>query len=145
MHSETSANDSPSAACLCASLRKAARSVTLLYDARLKPSGLTITEYSMLANISRNPGGTVANLAKILVMDQTTATRNLQRLKKKGYVRLEASADDRRMKRVAIDALGADMLERARPLWLRAQEELAGKLGGLGFDLLLRSLQSVIG
>lgn len=135
----------PSTPCLCAALRKASRSITSLYDAHLKPAGLKATQYSMLVNIARNPKVAISSLADILVMDQSTVTRNLQLLKKKGYVRIDASPDDQRVKSVALTATGQARLEASKPLWQQAQAEARLKLGKLGFDVLQQSLTAVIG
>ncbi|MFP5220946.1 MAG: MarR family winged helix-turn-helix transcriptional regulator [Acidobacteriota bacterium] len=134
----------PPTPCLCATLRKASRSITSLYDAHLKPAGLKVTQYSMLMTIARNPSVAISSLADILVMDQTTVTRNLQLLKKKGYVRMDPSPDDQRMKCVTLTATGQAKLEAAKPLWEQAQHAVTARLGELGFDVLLRSLTSVI-
>jgi len=47
----------------------------------------------MLANIARNPGITVSELAELLFMDQTTVTRNLQVLEKSGYINMETERE----------------------------------------------------
>ena len=115
--------------CLCAVTRKAGRSLTRIYDAFLKPSGLKVTQYSMLANIARNPGIAVTPLAQLLIMDQTTVTRNLGVLEKSGFVGLERASDDRRTKLVYLTRSGAAKLEEARPYWEQAQVEMEKKLG----------------
>jgi DNA-binding MarR family transcriptional regulator len=98
----------------------------------------------MLANIAKHPGITVTKLAEILVMDQTTVTRNIQSLLKKGYALLEPVPFDQRVRSVAVSQIGLEKLEKAKPLWQQAQAEEVKKLGQLGFDALLRSLHSVI-
>jgi len=133
------------APCLCATLRKASRRITSLYDAHLKPSGLKVTQYSMLVNIARNPQVAITSLADILIMDQTTVTRNIQLLKKKDYVHIDPSPDDQRVKIVTLTATGQAKVHTAKPLWEEAQAEVSQKLGELGFDVLLQSLKSVIG
>jgi DNA-binding MarR family transcriptional regulator len=72
--------------CLCALIRKAGRILTKHYDQYLKPSGLKTTQYSMLANIAGNQGITVTELANLLLMDQSTITRNLRVLRKLDYI-----------------------------------------------------------
>ncbi|MCB2185599.1 MAG: MarR family winged helix-turn-helix transcriptional regulator [Deltaproteobacteria bacterium] len=130
----------PSLPCLCAAVRKAGRRLTRHYDRRLEPSGLKITQFSMLANINRNPGLTVSDLAGLLVMDQTTVTRNLGVLVREGYVRLEPAETDRRVKRVYISGPGAAKLAQARPWWDQAQREVEETLGRQGAEGLLAIL-----
>jgi MarR family transcriptional regulator, organic hydroperoxide resistance regulator len=131
--------------CLCASLRKATRVITRRYDKHLKPSDLKITQYSVLANINRNPGVTVSELANLMVMDQTTMTRNLQVLKKQGYLDIKEGVNDQRAKSIFVSEAGKKKFEQAQPYWEEAQLELEKNLGKLGFELFLKSLNIVVG
>ncbi len=129
--------------CLCSALRRAARGLTRRYDAHLKPAGLKVTQYSMLANICRNPRVAVSALADLMAMDQTTVTRNLQLLLRKGYVSLEPAAEDQRVRLVDLSDAGRAKLEEALPLWRQAQAEIEQELGGLGADVLFQSLRAL--
>lgn len=115
--------------CLCAASRKVSRIMTSKYNRHLKPIGLKVTQFSMLANIARNPGISVSALAKLLIMDQTTVTRNLKVLLKSDLVCLEPEAGDQRIKKVRLSEKGADILERGRKLWNLAQREIEEILG----------------
>ena len=131
--------------CLCAAVRKTGRVLTRKYEAYLKPSGLKVTQFSMLATISRHPGISVSDLAGLLVMDQTTVTRNLGVLERSGYVRLEPRPDDQRVRQVALTDTGRVKVKEARPLWDRAQEEVEGLLGREDIDSLLQYLRRLNG
>ena len=135
--------DSITKPCLCASLRKASRVITKLYDKHLHPSGLKITQFSLLANISRNPGVTVSELADIMVMEQTTMTRNLKVLEKQGYLEIKESGHDKRAKSILISKAGKEKFQKARPFWIEAQKKLEADLGKLGFDVFMQSLNTV--
>lgn len=115
--------------CVCAATRRAGRILTRRYDAILKPAGLKITQFSMLANIGRNTGISVSRLAALLLMDQTTVTRNLGVLEKAGYIRLLQEEADRRTKRIELTEAGRKKMEQARPYWLAAQREIEDDLG----------------
>ena len=130
--------------CLCAFTRKAGRALTKKYDAYLKPSGLKITQYSMMANIARNPDIAVSALAELMMMEQTTVTRNLGVLEKVGLIHMERDSGDRRIKRVHTTEKGAAKLTEARPLWDRAQTEMENSLGKEGITNLLEVLQKLI-
>lgn len=116
--------------CMCAVIRKTGRLLTKRYDYYLKPSGLKITQFSMLANIERNAGITVSKLAELLVMDQTTVTRNLRVLEKAGYIQIETDPVDHRIKRTQITDFGMSRMDEARPFWEKAQLEIEGIIGG---------------
>jgi MarR family transcriptional regulator, organic hydroperoxide resistance regulator len=131
--------------CLCAAVRKVGRILTKRYDRYLRPSGLKITQFSMLANIARNPAITVSALAKLLFMDQTTVSRNLQVLEKSGYVYLELEPADLRIKRVQITEIGTSKIDEARPLWEKAQLDVQRSLGRQAIEGLLFTFEKMAG
>jgi DNA-binding MarR family transcriptional regulator len=126
-------------------VRKASRILTRRYNHYLKPSGLKISQFSILANIARNPGITVSALAELLVMDQTTITRNLRVLERSGYIHLEPEATDQRIKRVQISSVGRSKIAVARPLWEKAQLETERLLGREGVEELLGGFKKIAG
>jgi DNA-binding MarR family transcriptional regulator len=131
--------------CLCAAIRKAGRILTRQYDKYLKPSGLKVTQFSMMANIARNPAITVSELAKLMFMDQTTVSRNLRVLEKCGYVHLEPEVTDHRFKRIWIANMGMSKMNEARPLWEKSQLHTEQVLGRPSIEGLLSSLKKMAG
>lgn len=129
--------------CLCAGFRKAGRILTRKYDRYLKPSGLKVTQYSMLANIARNPDITVSELAELLFMDQTTVTRNLRVLEKCGYINMETETADHRIKRIQVSDMGTSKIREARPFWEKAQSEMEAILDSDSIKGLLKSFQKI--
>ena len=137
--------ETPQYPCMCAVIRKTGRLLTKKYDQYLKPSGLKITQFSMLANIARNPGIAVSKLAELIVMDQTTVTRNLRVLEKAGYIHIETDATDHRIKRTQITDFGMSRMDEARPFWEKAQLEMERIIGREGIEWLLSSLKVITG
>ena len=119
------------AACTCFKLRSLARRVTQLYDQALAPSGLKVTQYSVIGHARRRDGAaapTVSELAQALVTDRTTLTRNLKPLVDAGFLKVGSGADAR-SKAVCVTPKGEAVFQAARPLWKLAQSrirELAG-------------------
>jgi DNA-binding MarR family transcriptional regulator len=114
--------------CVCFNLRKAARAVTQVYDAQLKPSGLKATQLSLLAVLASAGPITVKQLAERLVMDRTTLTRNLKPLERDGLIRSSAG-EDRRTRSLVLTRKGQAALLRALPLWEEAQTRMLARLG----------------
>lgn len=114
--------------CSCAVLRRAARRVTQSYDKALKPAGLRLTQYSVLANLSRHEGLSITELAERLAMDRTTLTRNLRPMEREGWITRAAGAD-KRSRAVGITASGRALFERAFPLWQEAERGFRRKMG----------------
>ena len=74
--------------CACFNLRKASRVVTQHFDEILKPSGLLITQFTILVAIAMAKSGTINELAERLVMDRTTLTRNLKPMEREGWLKV---------------------------------------------------------
>ncbi|MEZ0388166.1 MAG: MarR family winged helix-turn-helix transcriptional regulator [Verrucomicrobium sp.] len=114
--------------CLCSALRRATRMATRLYDDCMKETGLKVTQFSLLRNISRAGTINVTDLAKHLDMERTALGRNLDLLEGKGLIRTESGEDDQRIRVVALTEQGEAVQEAAIPVWRRAQAEMKRRL-----------------
>ncbi len=135
--------DGPSC-CACFNLRKATRAVTQLYDAALAPSGLTATQFSILQLATTAGPLSMTALARRLVMDRTTLTRNLRPLVACRLVVVARDPVDRRSRRVAPTARGRRALAEALPLWRGAQRNFIAALGEPAMRSLLRGLDAAV-
>jgi len=122
--------DSPetATACSCAMLRRASRVLTQRYDQALRPLGLKLTQYSLLANLDRAGPVSITELARLLVLDRTTLTRNLDTLEKTSLVAI-GPGRDRRSREVTLTRRGRALYRRARPQWQRAERRFRRSLG----------------
>src|SRR5690348_12005792 len=100
--------------CVCAQIRRVDRAIIQFYDEALAPSGLRITQFTLLATLSEAGPTNVNRLAELLDMDRTTLTRNLEPLTRQGFVRSE-EGEDRRVRLVLLTTEGAAALARALP------------------------------
>jgi len=115
--------------CTAMRLRKAARRITQIYDRHLEPTGLTITQYGVLASVLAAGRVAIGALAEQLLMDPTTLTRNLQPLHRQGMVVIEPDRRDRRVRWVSISDAGRQAFESARPAWREAQSHVRKLIG----------------
>lgn len=122
----------PLSPCVCNTLRMATRVVTQLYDDVLRPSGLRVTQFSILAAIARLGEANLRQLEEALAIDQTTLTRSLGLLERYGLTERVAHPD-RRIRAMRLTARGRAVLRTARPLWSRAQELVLRELGSKGW------------
>ena len=104
------------------------RVVTQLYDDCLRPSGLRVTQFSILAAITRLVEASLKQLEDELAIDQTTLTRSLGLLERDGVIE-RASHPDGRVKAMRLTAKGRRALEVARPMWAQAQGKVVRALG----------------
>ena len=129
--------------CTCATVRRTDRVLTQFYDEILAPSGLYITQFTLLATLSQAAPVTINRLAEIMDMDRTTLSRNLEVLVKQHMVRIE-EGEDRRMRQVHLTQEGEQALRRAWPLWQEAQARIEHALGQERLEGLLTDLSEVL-
>lgn len=130
--------------CVAYNLRRAARLVSQVYDQALKPTGLKVTQFSLLVAFVLVPDSKMTQLAKWLGMDRTTLSRNLRVLEKRGLVELEQGQQDRRKLKVRLTPEGEKVFEQACPLWLQAQEKAVGGIGQDRWAALTKELRSLV-
>jgi DNA-binding MarR family transcriptional regulator len=104
------------------------RAVTQLYDDALRPSGLRVTQFSILATLAHLRQANLRQLEQRLAVDQTTLTRSLALLERDGVIE-RIPHPDGRIKAVRPTDQGRRMLEAAWPLWTRAQGLVLRELG----------------
>ena len=114
--------------CACLNLRGAARAVTQMYDEILKPSGLKSTQFSVLATVATKGPASMTAIAKSLVMDRTTLTRNLKPLLDRRLAQAGKS-EDRRQRTITLTTEGKAALTKALPLWKRANDQIVSGIG----------------
>jgi DNA-binding MarR family transcriptional regulator len=114
--------------CVCSQVRRTARKLSSLYDTVLSPESLTITQYSLLANIGRAGQLSHSVLADKVGMERTTLTRNLHPLRRAKWV-AAAIGEDRRQHLLRLTAAGKRKLLRSLPLWEEAQRQFLSQMG----------------
>jgi len=127
-------------ACVCVNLRTGARTATQLYNNLLKPTGLKVTQYYMLVTILRAKEITISHLGEAMLLDQTTITRNINRLKESDYVDITRSSADSRIKIITITNTGLTKLEEATPIWLQIQDKIENDIGKEEYRTFLKTL-----
>jgi DNA-binding MarR family transcriptional regulator len=97
--------------------------VTQLYDETLRPSGLRITQFTLLVAVAIREPVLITHLAATLALDRTTLARDLKPLTERGLVEITAG-EDRRTRLVRLTREGREAIGRAYPLWQRAQAQI---------------------
>jgi DNA-binding MarR family transcriptional regulator len=104
------------------------RAVTQLYDDILRPSGLRVTQFSILATIARRGQANLIHLERALGIDQTTLTRSVNLLERDRMIE-RVPHPDGRVKTMRLTEKGKRVLDVARPLWAQAQDRVLRELG----------------
>ncbi|MEK7687002.1 MAG: MarR family winged helix-turn-helix transcriptional regulator [Pseudomonadota bacterium] len=116
------------AECTCFRVRGAARRVTQIYSRHLAPTGLKISQFSLLGFVAARGPITIGQLSELLATDRTTLTRNLRPLLANGVIERVEAGDKRRHELVATLA-GRALFKRALPLWAAAEQEVRAAMG----------------
>jgi DNA-binding MarR family transcriptional regulator len=127
------------------SARRATHQLTKIYSEALKPTGLTVGQFGLLAYLY---GGTRDGvmwfsrraLAEFTGIHPSSLSRHLKLLRGRGWVTCISDASDRRRRFVSITAKGRARLQRAVPFWRRAQAQTRDELG----DETMRALARVL-
>jgi DNA-binding MarR family transcriptional regulator len=114
--------------CYCATMRQATRVISQKYEAALRGTQLTITQYTLLLVLIEMPRPRVSDLAEALAMDQTTLSRTLKVMERDGVIS-SAPGEDQRESRWLITARGRARMRRALPRWQEAQCAVEKALG----------------
>jgi DNA-binding MarR family transcriptional regulator len=126
--------------CLCLATQRAARALARRFDAALRPFGLTNGQFSLLVALNQPAPPPIGRLAPFLAMDPSTLTAAVKPLARRGLLRLETDAEDRRSRRVRITPEGVALLRTALPAWQAAHAALDAGLGAEAAEALRQGL-----
>ena len=115
-------------ACSCFAARRTARAITQHYEQHLKPTGITVTQFTVLALLSVSGPQPLSRFAGQLGLERTTLTRNLRPLLDRGWV-TDSATGDRRVRLLAVTKPGIAAARAALPEWRKAQKSIARRLG----------------
>jgi DNA-binding MarR family transcriptional regulator len=118
----------PELPCACASLRRAARAATRMYNQELRSSELELTQFTLLMALDLTGETTQKKLATLLAMDSTTLTRTLSYLVERDWIGTNPG-EDRREKLLGLTPAGRRKFQQAQPYWKRAQKKLRASVG----------------
>ncbi len=128
--------------CACGRLRRATRALTQLYDDLMAPSGLRVTQFSLLRTLERTGPLRITALAAAALLDRTALTRTLDPLVVQGLVAV-LPGRDARTREAALTRAGAAALRAAEPHWKRAQAAVARRLGPAKLETLIATLAEI--
>ena len=133
---------------MCATMRRATRAVSRLYDEELRRAGLRGTQYTLLRTLremeAHYPDGAAQGvLADLVGMDQTTLTRNIRPLIQKGWITIRPGEEDRRERIIRLSPAGRVTVDRGHARWQAAQRRFAASVGPNDWQALGELLSAV--
>jgi DNA-binding MarR family transcriptional regulator len=136
--SGVNATDTIARHCIAVQLRVLNRVITKLYDDALRPLGLKVSQLNILVAAAKLGLARPAAVCDLLQLDTSTLSRNLERMRTRGWVEI-VPGTDARTQPFRLTPLGARLLERAFPAWESAQRQATEVLGEEG-QLLLHNV-----
>jgi len=114
--------------CIAVRMRMLNRVVTNIYDDALRPLGLKVSQMNILVAAAKLGTARPAEVCERLHLDVSTLSRNVERMKARGW--LEVIPDeDGRAQPFRPTAQGNKLVERATPAWNKAQARAKTLLG----------------
>jgi DNA-binding MarR family transcriptional regulator len=117
--------------CFAVRVRLLNRVITNLYDEALRPLGLKVSQMNILVVTAKLGLADPARVCKLLQLDTSTLSRNVERMRARGWLQA-VSSPDARAHPFRLTAAGERLLRRAAPVWEQAQEKAADLLGKEG-------------
>jgi DNA-binding MarR family transcriptional regulator len=129
--------DTIAASCIAVRLRLLNRVVTSLYDDALRPLGLKVSQLNILVVVAKLGVARPAQVCEILQLDTSTLSRNVERMRARGWLEVVAERDARSQP-FRLTNQGKKLIEKAIPAWEKAQRQASDLLGSEGTALLNR-------
>ncbi len=140
MSSKTKANTTArriAGECLAGRARLISRAVSSIYEDALRPHGITTAQMGILAAVTSLGRPRSSDVARVLCLEKSTLSRNLDRMIDHGWLEI-VSGDDARSQLLQATSKGARLVEKVAPAWQTAQRKARTLLGEQGAATLQR-------
>ena len=123
-------------------LRLLNRVVTNFYDDALRPLGLKVSQLNILIVTAKLGLARPAQVCDILQLDASTLSRNVERMRARGWLEV-VPEEDARAPPFRLTAQGKRLIEKAVPAWEAAQRQATELLGDEGIALLNKAAKKL--
>ncbi|QDU07728.1 MarR family winged helix-turn-helix transcriptional regulator [Gimesia aquarii] len=114
--------------CIAVRMRILNRVISKIYDDALRQTGAKVSQMNILVAVGKLGTARPADVCAALHLDVSTLSRNVERMKARGW--LEVIPDeDGRAQPFRLTSEGRKLLEQAAPAWKEAQEQAKQLLG----------------
>jgi DNA-binding MarR family transcriptional regulator len=128
--------------CIAVRVRALNRVVTALYDEALRPLGLRAGQLNLLVAVALMGTARPGDVCRRLRMDKSTLSRDVEVLRRNGWLEVDDSAGGR-ARPLRLTPAGRSLLESALPAWRRAQERALDLIGDDGAAALARVIDGL--
>ena len=120
--------DQVASECVAGRLRMLNRVITNIYDDAFRPLDLKVSQMSILVATAKLGTARPSELCEHLHLDVSTLSRNVERMKTRGWLEVVPD-DDGRSQPFRLTPRGRKLLEKAMPAWREAQDQVKKVLG----------------
>lgn len=114
--------------CVAVRLRRLNRVVTNIYDNALRSLELKVSQMNILVAAAKMGTARPVEVCEHLQLDVSTLSRNVERMKARGWLEVVAD-EDGRSQPFRLTPQGRRLLEKAVPAWSEAQQQVKSFLG----------------
>jgi DNA-binding MarR family transcriptional regulator len=115
--------------CVAVRLRMLNRVITNIYDDAFRPLDLKVSQMNILVAAAKMGTARPADVCERLHLDVSTLSRNVERMKARGWLEVVPD-EDGRSQPFRLTPQGRKLLEKAVPAWSEAQQQVKKFLGG---------------
>jgi DNA-binding MarR family transcriptional regulator len=116
--------------------------ITNIYDRALQPIGLKANQANILTMLSYAGQASAADISRVLLMEKSTVSRTVDRMKKNGWITVEGHGDGP-SQTITVTAQGRELMAAAHALWKKAQQQTTELLGEEGVNAILKLHETV--
>ena len=120
--------DKIAAECIAVRLRMLNRIITNIYDDALRPLDLKVSQMNILVAAAKMGTARPAEVCEHLHLDVSTLSRNVERMKARGWLEVVPD-EDGRSQPFRLTPQGRRLLDKAVPAWSAAQQKVKTLLG----------------
>ncbi|MCI5567219.1 MAG: MarR family winged helix-turn-helix transcriptional regulator [Veillonellaceae bacterium] len=120
--------------CYCSSARHTAQLLTMFFDDRLRPAGLSISQFYLLTTLQKERKANITAWAEAARLERSTMVRNVRHLRENGWLELTEGTG----KTYQLSEKGEEAVACAQPVWDKIQEDVEKILGAEDAKALIR-------
>lgn len=114
--------------CIAVRMRILNRVISKIYDDALRPLGAKVSQMNILVAVGKMGTARPAEVCAALHLDVSTLSRNVERMKARGWLEV-IHDEDGRAQPFRLTNAGKKLIEQAEPAWNDAQEQATKLLG----------------
>ena len=114
--------------CIAVRTRVLSRAISQLYDEALRPLGIKVSQLNVLIVVAKLEPASPGEVAGRLNMEKSTLSRNVERMRTRGWIEV-SEAPAGRGQVLVVGQAGRRLIEDAWPHWRQAQQRAEALLG----------------